>query len=368
MAKYSVGRVVAGSVLAVLCVLTLPYTLIFSSVFLVTPVALALLWAWAGPVAGALLAAGTLVFTYMGMPIALYYAGMPIVATLFERGNLAAMGAVGAALLASGLAMVYILHRRPPFFRGIALSVGVQLALVIAVLGAARYAAGRDVVDALIDGLYATVDELPPLSVNQFLLQLGRLGQFGTSTGIDFNRVFLTEEERQMLVNTLFQSLSSRLKRELPVLLINSCLMTGLVGYSLSARVRVRRGDEPAVPFAHLHNWRLTPGMVVGLPACMLVSYAAFSFGMAGADSVYLVVSSLTETAFIIQGLGAAARVLRRTGMSPGKRLAMYVLLAVVAQFILLYAGIYSALLGSRGLIALYMKKRALRRGGKGDN
>lgn len=345
------GRIAAGVVLAILGTLVMPLLMSFMTIFLCAPVLVALLYAWSGPLPALVAAAGTV------MMCALF--GAP------------AMVAGLLALMLPALGAILLLHRRLPFFRAMALSIAIQLGLLLLTVAFAWLLVQRDLVSALADYMRAAVESLAPGSFEEqfyqvFLISMGRMGWFGTPD-IDFMAATLSAAEQAQLSEQLIGIVDAGLRLNLVSIILCSGTMTGILNYALPAKVCSRRGDEPLVPYKHLHEWRLTRDMIIGLPACTLVCYIALNMGLAGTDSAYVALMNLCYLAFAFQGAGALARRMRGMGVSGGKRTALAALMMLFLQWVLSLMGVYSALFGSRGLISDYLRKRAEKKS-RGDD
>ena len=77
--------------------------------------------------------------------------------------------------------------------------------------------------------------------------------------------------------------------------------------------MRVRRGDEPAVPFVKPEGWRLDANLIVGPPAMALVCLVLSQMGLDGADAAYVAMVYVAQLLFTVQAVGALQSCARRS-------------------------------------------------------
>ncbi len=344
MQTFSKGRLIVGSAIGVACGLTVPLLLTASAWVMPVSVVFAFLWVWAGwptVVVGALsVALAGSKFLGWGFSLAFLYLALP---------------GVAAAVL-TGL--------RKPFYRAVALSVAAQWFAYVSLTVAMWLFFRQNLVDVLTGALEGMFRELPGYLQHYLLLQMGQMGFFGTSTGINFSNAILTDAQLQNLLAHLIYTINEGLKLTLPAYVLTSGATTGALSYGVAAWVRVRRGDDPAVPFVKPEGWRLTANLIIGPPALALLCLALRQMGVLGAQEAYIAMISLAQLLFSVQAVGVIDRRTKAAGMAPGKRTALIVLALVVAQTLMPFVGMYSALFGSRGLISEKIRKKM---DGKGD-
>lgn len=346
MQIFSKGRLIAGCVIGAACGLLLPVLLAFSAWVLPIPILFAFLWVWAGwpaVLVGALSAAAAGYW--------FWFLGWGFSAALL----LIALPGVLAAILTS---------RRKPFFQSVGISVAMQLAALILLTVIAWLIYRQNLVDVITATLKGFFYEFPGYLQHYLVLQLGQIGMFGDSTGIDFSKAILTDAQLQSLVDQIIHSINSGLKLSLPAYVLTSGAATGALSYLTAAWTRVRRGDDPAIPFVKPEDWRLKADLIIGPPALALVCLGFNQMGISGADAAYVALVNLAQLLFSVQAVGAIVRRLKAGGVTPGKRTALVVLALVIGQRLMPLVGIYSALFGSQGLISKQIRKRM---DGKGD-
>ena len=362
--KFSASRVALGLGLAFLGAMVAPWMLVFSGLFLWPPLLISVLFAWTG-----LLPAVVCAFLMLLSPV-LYGAMMVGISgapqymwMVIEQGMPALFGSAawmlgaGLMLVLPGIGTIFLLSRRMPFARAVGIGIAGQLALLLLGVVALRGLIGADLIEALVSWLKGAIEEMPGRVIGQLLQMMGRSGVFGTSTGINFDKWILTSAERAQLLDLIYLSIDRVLRLNLVSMMIQSGTTTGLLSYAMAARICVSRGDEPQIPYLPLHAWRLRMDVIIGLPvvalACAIANYA----GVPGMDSGYAAMRGLCSLAFAVQGAAAVSRRLRQGGTSPKRRTLMISVLVVLGGPLLSVLGIWSAMLGSRGLLMMRKTK-----------
>lgn len=346
MQSFSKGRLIAGCAIGVAGGLLLPLLLITSAWFLPIPILFAFLWVWAGwP---------TVLVGMMSVTLAGYL--------YWNLGWGFALGLIVISL--PGVIAAALTDRRLPFYRAVGVSAAVQLFSMFAVTAAAWLFFRQNLVDVMTAALRGLIHEIPVYYQHYLALQMGQLGAFGGNTGINFQTAILTDAQLQSLIDQLLYTINEGLKLSLPAYVLASGAATGAMSYAAAAWVRVRRGDDPAVPFVKPVSWRLNANLIVGPPILALVCVGLMRMNVAGAEAAYLAAITIARLLYTVQAVGVLERRLKTGGMAPGKRTGLIVLALVIAQQLMPFIGMYSALFGSQGLISRKIRKRM---DGKGD-
>ncbi len=348
MNKYSGGRVALGCLFAVFCGMLTPLLLSFGTVLLWSPILIVVLYAWSGAIPALLCAVLTVASPGL---MALEGAGITwmVCATL--------------TLALPGLITVVLIRRRLPFPKAVLCAIGTQLLMMALCVLALSLMHGPDLVGGFVSwfrvmmgdtGYGAAYGNL----MGEMLMSMGRFGLFGLNTGIDFTGSTLTAAQQTQLINAFADLLDRVLRRNLASMILCSGALTGLLSYSLAARICARRGDVPRVPYMHIHEWRLPRDMVIALPVIALLCAILNAAQLTGMDAAYVAMLDLCYLAFAIQGAGALARRLRQSGTGWGRRTGMVVTMFILMQWMLSVIGFWSALFGSNGVITLYLQKK----------
>jgi len=355
--------------------LTLCYSILLSSsttVWLI-PVAIAALYAWGGVIPAVLLSVGSIYMTVsLGQTL-------PDLAGTQAVGMLpAALGALLVLVLPAAAAITAI-EKKLPFARRMSVGIASQIGALLLAAGVIYLGAGVDLVDALAKVLRGIVDTVFPPDMAVSVLQIfSTAGLLTKETITDVNTLLgqfeqvdpiqlyamgytLSAEQMQLLTGALdqaFESLTYYLKQIMPAVLLHSGLVTGVVMTTLSGFIMKRRDAECALDHKSISTWQVPRQpmgmMIVGLITGIAMQYA----GMDQAPAVTTVFSMLLTALLTIQGLAALLRLFERAGVSKGMKIGMPILLFIFAAPMLETAGALSALLGSHGVISLWMKKR----------
>ena len=355
--------------------LTLCYSILLSSsttVWLI-PVAIAALYAWGGVIPAVLLSVGSIYMTVsLGQTL-------PDLAGTQAVGMLpAALGALLVLVLPAAAAIIAI-EKKLPFARRMSVGIVSQIGALLLAAGVIYLGAGVDLVDALAKVLRGIVDTVFPPDMAVSVLQIfSTAGLLTKETITDVNTLLgqfeqvdpiqlyamgytLSAEQMQLLTGALdqaFESLTYYLKQIMPAVLLHSGLVTGVVMTTLPGFIMKRRDAECALDHKSIATWQVPRQpmgmMIVGLITGIAMQYA----GMDQALAVTTVFSMLLTALLTIQGLAALLRLFERAGVSKGMKIGMPILLFIFAAPMLETAGALSALLGSHGVISLWMKKR----------
>ena len=344
MGNFSKGRLIAGCVAGVACGLALPLLSLFSAWALPVSVIFAILWVWAGwpsVLVGAISIALTGArFLGWGFSAAMLVLTLP--------------GVLAGAL--TGL--------RKPFYRAVGISAAVQLAALLLVTVSAWLFFRQNLVDVITGAIEEMIAGIPLARQHFFVLQLGQMGFFGDSTGINFSNAILTDAQLKDRIDQILYMINVGLKQTLPAYVVATSAVTGALSYTGAAWVRVRRGDDPAVPFVRPASWRLNANLIVGPPLMAVVFMGLSWLGLSGADAGYVAMVYIAQLLYTLQAVGALERRMKTAGVGPGRRGALIVAAMLIGYRIMPFLGMYSALFGSQGLVSKQIRKRM---DGKGD-
>lgn len=347
MRKVQERHLVAGIALGLLSGALLPFTLGAASVIMLPSVIVATLGAWSG-------AAAALAASFSQLAVARMIGGGMMMLVVFTAMLLPAWG------------VFFLIGYRPRFEQGVKWSALITLGALFVLLLSAWLAVRGNLIDALVGALRASMEALPEDLLGSVLGLWGQMGLFGMgAVGIDFTGV-LTAAERVQVLDALARTMTALLQQSFASMLLTNGVLTGAVSYLLAARIAHRRALVPSVDYRYPRGWRLTPGLIVGPPACALACAIAHWLGLDGADAAGWAFFDLSGLLFLVQGIGAADRRLHEGRVPKRYRTFTLVMLALVGSYFLRIAGIFSALVGSQGLVTQYIKRHT-GRNGKGD-
>lgn len=342
--NFSKGRLIAGCVVGVVCGLALPLLSVFSAWVLPVSVIFALLWVWSG-----------------GLSVLLGAVSVALAGTLYIGWGFAAAMLV---LTLPGVLAAVLTERRKPFYHAIGYSVAMQLAALLLVTVAVWLFFRQNLVDVITGQMRGFFESLPLAEQHLWVLRMGQMGFVGQNSGINFSGAILSDTQLKNLIDQMYYVVNEGLKQTLPAYVLATSALTGALSYVGAAWVRVRRGDDPAVPFVKPDGWRLDANLIIGPPALALVCLGLGSLGFDGADAGYVAMIYVAQLLFTVQAVGALERRMKTAGVGPGRRSALIVAAMLIGYRIMPFLGMYSALFGSEGLVSKQIRKRM---DGKGD-
>ncbi|MDO4546827.1 MAG: DUF2232 domain-containing protein [Clostridia bacterium] len=338
MATIKTKHAIAGAVLGVMSGFGMMVALAFSPIALLPTIIISLLGIWAG------------------LPSALVATASNLFVAYSLGGGILALVVIETMIIPAWC-VIALIARRTRYYDGIKQSVFMQCGALFVLVVGARLAIGEDIVEYLMNSLRGAINSYPEEYVQMFVAYMGQAGLFGSQTGLDFTQA-IPSEQLTALLDAFFAAYTTELNRSLVSMLLTTGVVTGAASYGLSAFIVSRRGDDPIIDYAHPCDWRLSPSLIIGPPACALIFYIAYNMGTRGADSAYLAMYSLCVLLFMAQGAGAVDRWFRKTGATKSIRLFIIAVLVITGlRNLLAIAGVISALGGSEGLISKAIKK-----------
>lgn len=346
MQRHSLKSILLASLAAVLVVLAQPSVFMLSMLICIAPIAISVLYAWGGMIPAAIASVGTI-------GSLTWFASISGVVS----PALAGLGAA-AVLVAPGIVGIVLLEKRMGFFKRMMINVGAQLAALLGCVAFIYLGMGVDLVDALT-GMMRTSVEFLPQEVIEYLLNMYYLSGMLTEESIaELSGGVLLYADVLKIFDQVFELANYQMKQVMPAMLINSGLISGVLTTVLPSQICVRRGDEPQVPHVPLHEWFL-PARAVGLIAVGLITGVALQYmNIDGAIGVTAVFSQLAGTLLIIQGMASITRRFREAGASKTARIVLLTLALLFASTFLQIVGAASALMGRKGVISTWMRKR----------
>ena len=352
MKKHTAAGVIAGSLIAIALSALQPMIYPFSVMLCITPIALAVLYAWGGVIPAAILSVGT-----VGSLAGFAVVGAETMGEMAVSPVLAGMGALFALVL-PGIVSVWLMEKRLPFFKRMLISVGVQTAALLGCVAYVYLVMKADLAD-MMTGMFRSVIDQQPIEVQKMLLQsfhdvgmLTKESVEGLTTG------FVTPSDVRKAFDQVFELSNYQLKQTLPATLIGSGVLTGIMTTYFPSLISVKRGVEPVIPHVPLYGWFMPSHLVGGVTICLVSGIALQLMGNQSAMAVMVVFSLLASYLCIIQGMAAITRRFREVGAGKGARIGLIGASLVFAPTFLQYAGIASALFGRKGVVSTWMRKK----------
>lgn len=341
MQKQSIGKILAGSFLALLAGVCTPI-----SIGLATPVlgvAGSFLYAWAGIVPAALFALTGLLTSYA--------IGGPVFLLVFCL-----------SILLPAMVTMYWIHRTKGARVCLRVAVLAQAAGVLLSLLVAWLQVRMNLVDWWVETFIGVIKSMPQAFYTQFdtsLLLLMQMGAFGSAaSGIDVASGVLTAADRLTLIDEYGRLAAAAYKVQLPEMLMTGSLLTGVLHAAWPVWIWARRGDERGSCRLPLSEWRVSRNAAIGLPLCALISYVLVQTGYPGGEAVLGAVWGVYTLMLRFQLCGAFSRRGKKFGATMFRRgflMAMFMTTLSGPGTIL---GAISLYFGSQGLISTWMRNR----------
>lgn len=304
-------------------------------------------------VLGTVLAA--LFFAWGGwLPAALYLA-----ASVGGVGWLFGAGVAGAAALlvaAPAAVVIAMFWRRASFAVRLKGAIGAQLAAFLILICVLYLQAQRDLISVLLDFANSWIESLPA-SLRLVLAQQFALS--GLITGDTAQKAIEGSLRTMEVLGALKESIEIQgnlMRLRLPGLLLSSGLLTGVLAVALPNCVCARRGDEiDYVPFS---DWHMPRQVTIGALVCLAAAGALLLFKVDGAEAVWNAIIIAGGTGSVIIGAAALDRRMKAVGRGKAFRVILIGLGVVFVQGLIMICGVYSALLGSRGLISGFIRRK----------
>ena len=288
------------------------------------------------------------------LPAALYLAAsVGSVGWLFGAG---VAGATALLVAAPSAVVIAMLWRRASFAARLKGAVGAQLAAFLILICALYFQAQRDLISVLIEFVNGWIESLPA-SLRLVLAQQFALS--GLITGDTAQKAIDGSLRTMEVLGALRQSIEMQgnlMRLRLPGLLLSSGLLTGVLAVALPNCVCARRGDEiDYVPFS---DWHMPRQVTIGALVCLAAAGALLLFKVDGAEAVWNAIIIAGGTLCVVIGASALDRRMKAAGRGKAFRAIMIGLGVILVQGLVMLCGVYSALLGSQGLISGFIRRK----------
>ena len=346
MRNHSAGTIALACVVGVLAGLGQPLALAFSMVCVLATVLAPLLYAWAG------LAPATV------------YLGVSVGAVWGLWGPETAAAALLIFVLPAGV-VIALMHRRARFFTRLKAAVGTQAAALLALVFILYAGFGRSLVDVLVETMTGWAETLPEPLAAVLLQQFALTGTLDAESAQAVLSGQLTAAQTLAALREIFTKTGEALRLALPAMLISSSLVTGIFAASLSGLVCARRGDD--LDYVPLSGWFVPHGVTGGVAVALVTALILHFTGVSGSESVLTAVLTAGEVIYAAAGAAALSRQFKQAGRGRGFRIALIALAVLFVPRLLAIIGLASSLLGRRGIISGYLRKKS-EENDKGDD
>lgn len=341
-----VKRVILVSLLALLLGVLQPLTVALSLALCVAPILIALMFAWAGWIPAAVMAAATV--ASIGFTAPLSYG---------VNGAAAGLAAFVVLALPAG-AGIWMLHKRLPFSKRMAIQIAVQTAALLAFMMVIYLGFRVDLVDMITSWIMGTVKYMPAELLTAMIQNFAMSGMLTQESIEAVTSGIVTWADIQEVFTQALDAMNYQMKMTMPALLLTSGLLTGIFTTLIPSYVCSRRGDEPQVDHRPVRTWHLPAQVVSGVLVCSVTGIVLQLMEVSGSQGVTIVFTSLGSTLFMIQGVAALNRRFRENNLRPGPRKALIVAIVLFASNLLSMIGAASAIFGRKGLVTGWMRKK----------
>ncbi len=286
-------------------------------------------------------------------------AALYLAASVGSVGWLFGAGMAGAAALlvaAPSVAVIAMLWRRASFAARLKGAIGAQLAAFLILICVLYFQAQRDLISVLVDFADSWIESLPAS------LRLALAQQFaltGLITGDTAQKAIEGSLRTMEVLGALKESIEIQgnlMRLGLPGLLLSSGLLTGVLAVALPNCVCARRGD--ALDYVPFCDWHMPRQVTIGAIVCLAMTGLLLLFKVSGAEAVWNAIIIAGGTLCVVIGASALDRRMKAAGRGKAFRVILIGLGVVFVQGLIMICGVYSALLGSQGLISSYIRRK----------
>lgn len=344
--KPSVKGLLLATLVALLVVSIQPAFFMTSMLLCIAPIAIALLYAWAGWIPAGIASLGTVASLA-------WFAGVSGAVTPV----LAVLGAA-LVLVMPGIVSIILMERHMPFFRRMAIAVGAQLAALLSCVAFVYLGMGVDLVDALTGMMRSSIEYMPQEAIEYFLNMYYYSGMLTEESVKELTSGILLRSDVMNIFDQVFELTNYQLKQVMPAMLINSGLVSGVLMTALPGLIARKRGFAAETAYTPVHDWFLPSRAVGGLTVCMVTGFVLNLMKIEGAGGVLIVFSQIVSTLCIIQGIAAITRRFRLVGAGKAARIGLVIAALLFASQFLEMVGMLSALFGRKGAVSGWMRSR----------
>ena len=343
---HSFLRTGAGILAGLLAAILAPVLLATSSVLFIYPVLAMVIYAFAG--AGAAICA--IAVNILAFDL---YLGIPGVIV-----SVAAFAMPSAVMIRSA-------KWRRSMRDQLRSAIAAQVAGILAALIALRLYIGTDLIDVFVSMLREYMAQVPPELLDAVLVRFFNGGMLNVGANSqELVGAILTQTQRADYLDAFAIQIKNSLALTMPGMLLSSAAVTGIMG-TLLANYMLRKEQGREMCYLPVSRW-FTPWQVsLGLIVMLGAAYLLYSFGLKGADAVYMTLLTLLRTAFMIQAAISLERHLQALGRRGWVRV---LLIAAMLIFIPTAAVIYGGISAMFGVHGAFKQLRVRRRKGSGDD
>ena len=236
---------------------------------------------------------------------------------------------------------------------------------VAAALVGIRIYVGKDLIDVFTELMGVYLQQVPPQFLDNVLVRMFNpdLIPAGMETKA-LTEAILTEAQRAEYLDAFIAQMNNTLALTLPGTLLSSSAVTSVLGVHMVNWMLRRQPDRKMchVPLIHWFTpWQVSLGLIGTLVFAMILEEA----GMHGADTMYMAIMSLLNTAFIMQAVISINRHMALMGKRPWMRV-LFILIMII--FVPSGAALYGSISALFGMHGAFRQLRARRRRKSGND
>lgn len=341
-----VKRIVLVSLLAIVLGALQPAAIPLNMALCAAPILISLMFAWSGWIPSAVMALATVASTALVAPL-----------SYGVNGALAGLAAA-VVLVLPAAAGIWMLEKRMPYFRRMAVQIAAQTAALLAFMMVIYLGYQLDLVDVITAWIMETVNYMPSEMLTAMIQNFAMSGMLTQESIEAVTSGIVTWADVQQVFTQALDTMNYQMKMSMPTMLLTSGLLTGLLTTHLPSAVMHRRGDEPQADHRPVHTWHLPSQAVIGVLVCSVAGIVLQLMEVSGSEGVTIVFTSLGSTLFMIQGVAALSRRFRANGMRPGPRRALIAAAFLMASNFLSMIGAMSAIFGRKGVVTEFKRRR----------
>ena len=214
--KTSVGSVLLAVLAALFVVMIQPSLFMTAMLVCIAPIAIALLYAWAGWIPAGVASVGTIASLT-------WFAGVGGINQM-----LAGLGAA-LVLVLPGVASIVLMEKRVGFFKRMAIAAGVQTAALLGCVAFIYLGMGLDLVDLLTGMMRASVEYMPQEIIEGMLNVYYAGGMLNEESVKELTSGILLRADVMKIFDQVFDLTNYQLKQVMPAMLLNSGLISGVL-------------------------------------------------------------------------------------------------------------------------------------------
>jgi len=320
MPRVSVGKIIAGSIIALIVGMLFPVLLTFQAAFMMPLVLVTNLLMPVLFVSGGRVAAGMLVFTELA-------------SSIFFFGDTMALMLLAASVL-PGLTVIMGMSRRRAFFDQLKTGIIVHVIGYFTAIAIAYFSIGGNMINRFIDGVRAQFDAMPDEFIQPIVDSFNQMVGSVAGGSVPPESTITVEMYRNLISGTLMDIMETLYVENLPGCFLIGALLTGVVSVLWGNWRMARKGLATTESFIGMSQWNLPAYITGGVFFIWIAGYIIYATKGASARSVYRASYLIVQVAFYIQAVSCIDRWLKARYMGLRGRRIVTIMLLIGAMII----------------------------------